>query len=132
MQRGQKTQLGQLYGVISTGAIMATSAHRGLNRGMKVGNNGHADLEKFALILNPKSDAVLVNKKFNPASIKQHPAPDGTVFCIYLSLNKMLLEYPDVDCWIEHWTWIEADPSDATMPVDYLNRYDKHCHWQKQ
>ena len=131
MGRGQRTQLGQLYGVIGTGAILATSAHKGLNRGMMVGDDGDAHLEKFALILCPQHDAMLADERFDPASIERFSAPENTVFCIYLSVNKMLDEYPEVDCWIEHWTWVGADASNSSMPVDYQNRYDEHCFWKK-
>lgn len=129
--RGQRVQLGQLYGVIGPGAILASSAHRGLNRGMMVGEDDKAHLEKYALILNAKNDAKLVGDVFDPANFERVAAPANTVFCVYLSLNKMTEEYPEIDCWIEHWTWIGTDTEDTLLPVDWKNRYDEACFWKR-
>ncbi|WP_299683887.1 hypothetical protein [uncultured Tateyamaria sp.] len=130
ISRGFRVQFGQLFGVISTGAIFATSAHRGLKRPMLVNGNNEAHLDKFALILNPKHDARF-GGSIEKGEVERISAPSGRVFAIYLSPNKMEGEFPEVDMWIEHWTWIAASPDDPEMPLDYMERYDTPCVWTK-
>ena len=126
--RGMSTQLGQAYGIVNTGAILAKYAHRGLRRRMLVAGNKNADEEKYALILNPEHDARLSGPAEN-WEIVRIAAPEQQVFVLYLSENSMKSEYPDVDLWLEHWAWVDCDPNDPSQPYDYQTRYETPCYW---
>lgn len=58
-------------------------------------------------------------------ALAYYPAPANRVFCVYISRNEMLVDFPDIYGWLEHGTWIAADPKRPGAPVDWENRYDK-------
>ncbi|MDD9715822.1 hypothetical protein PVW48_03655 [Dinoroseobacter sp. PD6] len=130
VSRGVRTQLGQFYGVIATGAINAVAAHKGLKRSMLVGDDQDAHEEKYVLVLNPPHDACLVGDRFEPRTSKIDPPPQQ-VFVIYLTPNKKRADFPDVDYWIEHWTWVDADATDPRQPFGFQERYDEPCVWER-
>ena len=70
-ERGQRTKIGQMYGVVGTGMIMAEHVFKGLRRGMLVGDDSSADKKKLAVTWSATRDAVFTG----PAEDGECPAP---------------------------------------------------------
>jgi hypothetical protein len=122
--RGLSWQLGQMYGVMGTGLIMARHVFQGLKRDMYVREDKDASAKKMVATWAAAHDAELVGDKSN-SYLKHVPAPENRVFAVYISRNEMLTEYPEIDGWAEHWAWIAADPDCPGAPIDSDSRYDK-------
>jgi hypothetical protein len=120
---GMSWHLGQAYGVVSTGLIMARHVFKGLNRDMTIQGNSHAAADKLAVTWLAPRDALLVGPKFNP-TIRYCEAPPKRTFAVYISPNQMLQKFPHIHGWAEHWAWIASDPARPTAPVDWETRYD--------
>lgn len=121
--RGLRHILGLLYGNIEPGLIMAKHVYKGLNRAMYVNGNSNADTTKYAYCWTPNADYYLGGNRFSPELVKKN-APVGRVFVAIISPNEDLTNFPDVRGWIEHWSWVDSCPNDATRPIDHENRYE--------
>lgn len=121
--RGLRRQIGQMYGVVGPGLIMAQHVFRGLRRGMLVRGDDEAAAKKLAITWAAKRDATFAGDRFD-GRLEYVSAPENCVFAVYVSPNEMLETYPDIYGWAEHWTWIAADPELSGAPVDWRNRYD--------
>lgn len=126
--RSLRWQLGQLYGIVGPGAINARFVYKGLKRRMYVSENHDADGDKLALTWRPANDFRFDGNPFSGEPVS-YPAPENSLFVVYLSPNEMCDEFPNIDGWIEHWAWIDADPQDPARPVQWAERYDC-CVWQ--
>jgi hypothetical protein len=113
-----------MYGVVAPGLIFAEHVFEGLRRDMYVRDDKTADKHKLAVTWTAKRDAELVGDKFSP-TLRFVDAPPGRVFVVYISINGMLTEFPDVYGWAEHWTWVGAAPDLLGAPVDWNTRYDR-------
>lgn len=118
-----KACAGQFYGIVDNGLIHAEHVFRGLRRSMHVGNNDDAAAEKLAASWLAARDARLVGDK-SDATVDFRTAPPDKVFVVYISVNKMLREYPSIYGWAEHWTWVQADPVEIGAPIQWLERYE--------
>lgn len=121
---GLSVSLGQLYGVVIPGLIFAKHVFQGLKRPMYVGNNPEADGEKLAFAWSATEDARLVGSA-QQFGIEFWPAPEGRVFTVYISPNRMLGEFPEIAGWVEHWTWLPSSPTLADAPIDWETRYER-------
>ena len=115
--------IGQMYGVVGPGLIMAQHVFQGLKRDMLVRDDDHADIKKLAVTWSALRDAVFVGDTFD-GKLAYMDAPVGSVFAVYISVNEMLEDYPDIYGWAEHWTWIAADPARPGAPIDSRGRSD--------
>jgi hypothetical protein len=122
--RGQRTILGQWYGIVQPGLILTQHVFEGLKRGMLVDHDGRADMKKLAFTWAAKRDATLVGPAHD-ARVEFCDAPKDRVFVVYVSPNEMLEQYPDIAGWAEHWAWVAANPSLPAAPVDSDSRYDR-------
>lgn len=127
--RGQRVFLGQLYGIVGPGLIMAEHVYQGFKRGMHVSGNSKADRTKLSITWAARHDFILKGDKFN-CTLERQDAVPHRVFAVYASPNEMLNEFPDIYAWIEHWTWVAADPCVLGAPVDHTKRYDQ-CLWSR-
>jgi hypothetical protein len=116
--------IGQMFGIVGPGLIFAQHVFRGLNRDMYVRDDGNAAASKLAVTWSPPRDARFVGDRFS-GHIDYMQAPQGKIFAVYLSVNEMLDDYPDVYGWAEQWTWIAEDAQLAGAPIDWNNRYDE-------
>jgi hypothetical protein len=125
-ERGQRFLLGQLYGVVNPGLILAKHVFKGLKRDMRVGGDAVAASCKLAITWDAKRDAVLDDgrDRGNP-TLSFLPAPPERVFVVYISPNRMLEKFPSIYGWIEHWAWLGADPTLSGAPVEWETRYDE-------
>jgi hypothetical protein len=123
--------LGELYGLVGKGLTNTCHIFEGLKRPMLVNGNGTADKGKLVYVWKPKFDYRFCGQKFGDDSSLEHvAAPTGSVFAVLISPNLMKNDYPKVHGWIEHWTWIDEDPTALGKPIDYETRYDT-CIWTK-
>lgn len=127
--RGLRHMTGQLYGVLGPGLIMAEHVFRGLKRDMRVRDDNNADAKKLAVTWAAPRDAVFAGGEFD-GTLSFTPASKDRVFCVYISPNEMLQEFPSIFGWAEHWTWIAADPGTAGAPIGWRERYDSRI-WTK-
>lgn len=128
--RGLRHMVGQLYGVLGPGLILAEHVFQGLKRDMLVRGDSHADVNKLAITWAHPRDAVFAGDP-SDGRLEYLPAPADRVFGVYVSPNEMLDDYPSIYGWAEHWTWIAADPATPGAPVDWRTRYDTRL-WTKQ
>ncbi|WP_299618189.1 hypothetical protein [Pelagibius sp.] len=128
-ERGLRHVLGQMYGVMCPGLIMAEHVFQGLKRGMSVGDDHDAAANKLAITWAAQRDATLTGDKFNP-TLSFVDAPPNRVFVVYVSPNEMLKEFPSVFGWGERWTWVAADPDLPGAPIDSETRYDSRL-WSR-
>jgi hypothetical protein len=122
--RGLRWALGQMYGVVGPGLIFAQHAFRGLRRDMYVREDKDAASKKLALSWAANRDAELVGNA-ESAEIRFVPPPENRVFVVYISLNEMLTQFPQVYGWADHWAWIPAAPDLVGAPVEWTTRYDE-------
>jgi hypothetical protein len=93
--RGISWALGQMYGVLATGLILAEHVFEGLRRDMFVREDMNAAKRKLAVSWAAKRDAELIGDKFAP-TLRFVEAPVNRVFVVYISPNEMLTEFPDI------------------------------------
>lgn len=124
-EQGLSWYLGQLYGVVCPGLIFAQHLFEGLRRDMRVDVDGNAAKLKLAATwVQPRDARLIGNDQFN-MDLEFFPAEPDRVFCVYISRNRMLKEFPHIYGWLEHWTWISADPARPGAPIEWETRYDK-------
>lgn len=126
--RGQSVLLGQLYGIVATGLIHTKFIFQGLKRDMRLIGSSHDAASKFAFSWLPNRDAYLDGDRSNP-HLAFCGAPANRVFVVYVSPNGRPQDFPEIDGWLEHWTWIASDPEKIGAPVDWVERYDT-CIWE--
>ncbi|WP_223478394.1 hypothetical protein [Oricola indica] len=122
--RGQTWQVGQMYGVVGTGMIFTQHVFRGLKRDMFVGDDRKADRSKYAVSWAAPND-VRFAEDAQGGYLEYYPAPEGCIFVVYISINRMLVEFPDIFGWAEHWTWVDEDPGKSGAPVEWADRYEE-------
>lgn len=127
--RGLRHIIGQLYGVLGPGLILAEYVFQGLKRDMLLRGDSHADVNKLAITWAAARDARFVGDPF-AGGLEYLTAPPDRVFGVYVSPNEMLEDYPSIFGWAEHWTWIAADPETPGAPVGHRTRYDRQL-WAK-
>ncbi len=122
--RGLSAGLGQLYGVVCPGLISVQHLFRGLRRGMMVDQNSNAAPGRLAASWAQSRDCILVGSRHNP-ELEYLEAPRNCVFVVAISRNEMVEAFPQIYGWIDHWTWVAADPDEFGAPIDWRTRYDE-------
>jgi hypothetical protein len=122
--RGLRHMVGQLYGVIGPGLIMAQHVFQGLKRDMYVRNDSRADVKKLAITWAHPGDAVFLGDQF-AGELEYGLAPKDRVFAVYVSPNEMLDTFPSIHGWAEHWTWIAADRNTPGAPINWDTRFER-------
>jgi hypothetical protein len=49
--------------------------------------------------------------------------PQDVVFVVYIRLNNLGGKHETVVGTVTHWGFVEADPNDPMLPIDYSSRY---------
>jgi hypothetical protein len=124
INRGQRAILGQFYGIVDTGLILAKHVFQGFKRDMFVENDKKADERKLAATWSNGRDVKIVGGKTD-LKLEFTPAPPKSTFAVYISPNEMLEDFPNIYGWADHWAWLPAHGVLADAPIDYENRYDK-------
>jgi hypothetical protein len=128
-RRGFRHMVGQMYGVLGPGLILAQHVFQGLKREAYVRDDSLAGEKKLAITWAANRDAYFAGDPFN-GHLEYRTAPENRVFAVYLSPNEMLDDFPSIFGWAEHWTWIAADPLMAGAPIGWQTRYGRRI-WAK-
>jgi hypothetical protein len=124
LQRGQGTQWTQLLNLVLPQLIQARHVFKGLRRGLY--NDDDPEADKANLIYTWKPDFDCEWEGGAGGRTVRRQAPHGAVFAVIASPNlKHREKYPDVDCFIGRWTWMEEDAVLAEAPVEWVDRYDR-------
>ena len=122
--RGQSTAIAQFYGLLELGLIQAKHVFVGLQRPLLTDGDNAADAEKLAYVRKPPFDYLWVGSKF-AGNLTEVDAPAKAVFAVLVTPNvKHRTDFPSVDGWINHWTWIDEDPVLPEAPVGWVDRYE--------
>ena len=125
IDRNFRWQIGQLYGNVCRDLESTNFIYEGLKRPMHVKNNSDADKQKWAFVTNSKYDHRFEGDKFGTeGELSRVLAPARRVFVVLVSPNDSTEDYPNVDGWIEHWSWVKADPNDMKRPKEHFERYE--------
>ena len=96
----------------------------GLQRPLLTDGDETADAEKLAYSRKPAFDYAWRGSKFD-GNLEQLDAPPSAVFTVLVSPNvKHRKDFPMVDGWINHWTWVAEDPVLPEAPVGWVDRYE--------
>ena len=124
--RGLSISIAQFYGLVIPGTILTKHIFRGLKRPMFTDGDQQADKSRLAYSRKPAFDCAWNGDPQN-GNVEQVDAPQSAVFVVYASVNtgKHKNDYPDIDGWINHWTWVEEDSALEEAPLDWPTRFEK-------
>lgn len=122
--RGQKTLIGQFFGIVWPGLILARHIFLGVERPLMANGNTAAGQDKLVYTWRPASDYVWKGSPGEGAPEKRQP-PGDEVFMVLISPNTDEDRFPDIDGWIEHWTWVVESPILPEAPIDHEARFTK-------
>jgi hypothetical protein len=123
VQRRQLSLLAQFYTLVADGLIVTRHCFNGLRRDLFCDGAQGGHLKKFALVRKPAYDYVWEGDNFGGPAKKV--APPESVFVVLISGNGHKENFPDIEGWIDRWSWVEEDrgPMDET-PVGWVDRYE--------
>jgi hypothetical protein len=123
--RGQTVKITHLAKIVEPALPTCMVMFQGLNRPCKADEDMDGDQKKRILVLNATHDYHWPGiRRFEGIDgIEELATPVGKVYFAIVSPNSKKNLFPQVDYWLEHWGWVEADPSDASLPIDYAKRY---------
>jgi hypothetical protein len=122
VQRRQSVMLAQFALLVGNGLILSRHCFKGLQRelfydGRQGGQNG-----KYALVQSARYDAIWNDFLKSP---QQTAAPPSRVFVVLISENTHRREFPDIEGWIDRWSWVEEDNGTLQgTPVGWVDRYE--------
>jgi hypothetical protein len=124
-KRGQSTAIAQMFGLVLPGTILAAHLFRGLKRPLFTDGNMKADADKLIYSRKPSFDCVWSGTPHDGVISRVDP-PQGCVLAVFVSPNMRHREsYPQIDGWINYWTWIDEDQALPEAPIEWIGRYDK-------
>lgn len=120
--RGLSTFIAQFFVVVANGIEEAEHVFSGLERPMYRDADKNADGSKFAYTWKSAYDAYWNGDRFT-GSPRQCAAAARRVFVVIASPNRMKVEFPDIDGWIEYWNWVVESSNKPGAPIDWQTRY---------
>lgn len=128
-ERGLFSQLGQFFGIVAPGLIIAKHLFIGLKRDLYCDERMDGDHGKMIYCWKPKYDCEWEGDPFR-GGLKLFNAPDKSVFVVVMSKNdgQHKTNYPSIYGWINRWNWVDIDPSVDNMPINYDTRYEKQIY----
>ena len=128
---GLFSEIAQFYTLVNDGLILTKHAFCGLERPLYCHDSCDGDQEKLVYSRKPMIDYEWVGGRDGRPVRKN--APKGHVFVVIVSPNRKHKElYPEVECWIEHWAWIEEDQGLSQAPVNWVDRFKSKLWTQEQ
>lgn len=121
--------LGRIFGILRVELPRITSAHKGLKRPMRVGQDSHADAGKFVVVMHPTADCQLTFLDDGTTAIQETDPIGAQVFVALLTPNAEPERPPGADYWLEHCCWVDADKEVSRYPAGYMERYERPCIW---
>ena len=127
--RGLLSGLGQFFGIVAPGLIMAKHLFVGLKRPLCCDDTMNGDSEKIVYSWIPTYDYEW-HEKTSRSQLKQLDAPAKSVFVVIISKNERQhkIHFPDIYGWIERWNWVDSDSYLNAAPINSESRYDKRIY----
>jgi hypothetical protein len=124
--RGQNTVVAQLQSILLPGLMLSRHVFQGLRRPMLCNGERDADAKKLVYSRKPALDVRIKGNARDGFISAQCQPPDAQVFCVIVSPKLHLREaFPDVDGWIDHWSWVKEDLGLTEAPRSWIERYDR-------
>ena len=130
-ERGHTAAIAQFYGLLQNKMHLTDHIFRGLER--KLYSDGDMNGSAMKLVYTRKAayDWVWSGSKYDGRP-EQIPAPTGCVFSIFVSPNiRHRQAFPEIDGWINHWTWIDEDIAKPGAPENWSERFTKQV-WSRE
>lgn len=120
--RGEGTEIAQLYGLVIPGLILARHIFKGLDRPLYCDGNEHGDCDKRIYTWKPRHD--FIHDAIKKAEMRIL-SPTGKVFAVIVAPNiKHKEKYPDIKAWIDRWVWVDEDEGLNEASVNWVDRYE--------
>lgn len=130
VERRQLALLAQFATLVADGLILSKHCFNGLRRDLYCDGEQDGHLKKFALVRKPAYDYVWEGGR--QGSPVRKVAPPDSVFVVLVSRNAHKAEFPDVEGWLDRWSWVREDqgPLDET-PEGWVDRYESKV-WTRE
>jgi len=123
-RRGQSVQLAQYFTIVKQTLSSPSAVFFGIKRRLDCGDG--RDNSTLIYVSRPIND-VIFNR--STSLVEYRPAPKGALFIVYVS--KVLIDTILVDTTpstssavINRWNWVEEDPSNPNLPINFRDRYN--------
>lgn len=120
--------IGQYYGIVQEGIILARHLFRGLNRPLLHEGDMNADQGVIVYTWRPLADYEWAGGRHSGRVERIDPPPPNRVFAVLVRLIES--DHHGVVGSVEHWNWIREDPGLPHAPVDWEQRYTKRL-WSR-
>jgi hypothetical protein len=124
-ERGSNIKLAQLIALVDPGLIEVEHIFEGLKRPLCVGDDMNADKFKLAFCWKPIHDCWWTQGNRFDGIIEIRAAPEHKVFVVNVSPNRVKVNYPTPDYWIDRWYWVKESDTLSGAPVNCNERYVK-------
>jgi hypothetical protein len=128
-ERSLASAIGQYFGVVQEGMVMARHVFRGLKRPLLLGENMNADENVLVYSWRSEIDAEWAGSRGEGHPELISPPPVGRVFVV-LVREEQPNEHGIIGS-IERWNWIREDPALPHAPVDWEQRYGQKL-WSRE
>ena len=127
--RGLYSSLGQFFGIVAPGLIIAKHLFVGLKRALYCDGSMNGDYDKMVYCWNPAYDYEWEGDPFD-GGLKKLKPPNESIFVVIVSKNEgqHKIDYPSIYGWINRWNWVDADLSENDLPINYKTRYEKQIY----
>ena len=130
-ERGHTAAIAQFYGLLQNKMHLTEHVFRGLERKLYSDGNMNGSASKLVYTRKAAYDWVWVGSKTDGRPM-QIAAPAACVFAVFVSPNvRHRSDYPNVDGWINHWTWIDEDIAKPGAPENWSERFTKQV-WTRE
>jgi hypothetical protein len=124
--RGENTALAQLQSILLPGLLLTRHVFEGLRRPLLCDGSRDGDQKKLIYSRKPAIDIVVEGSVSSGLRMVQRRPPDCRVFSAIVSPNdRHRDEFPAVDGWLDHWSWVEEDFGLPEAPQNWIDRYDR-------
>lgn len=122
--RGEINAIAQFYMVVEPELVHAKHLFRGLERPLFCNNDMQADEKKLIYSWKPEFDYEWKGDRFS-GETDSHRSPYSKVFVVICAPNTHK-DFPGVDGWVEHWSWVIESDVLMNAPIDHQTRYKEH------
>ena len=126
LQRGSYVPLFQLMKIVEPGIKLTKHIFRGLKRPLLCDDDSEADKKKLVYTWKAEFDYDWdYKKRFHLDDLTRRAAPHGRVFAVFVTPNGEKSRFPNIDYWLNRWTWIHEATDLGGAPINYSDRYDE-------
>lgn len=122
-KRGEATAIVQFRRLVVPGTIMTRHVFQGLQRPLLTDGDKESDQRMLVYTRRPSLDYWWHGLK---KIVVQVEAPKGKVFSTIVTPNdgKHKDKFPEVDGWIDAWTWVNEDSGLSEASINWVDRYN--------